>query len=182
MTNFTISNRGTLISLVAFVDPIHVNNEKERWQNAPLPESYAHTERLWLLAIYPNTNLRSAVEWLNSAQQLTINAILLQNLPKFISRNLVIRFFKIDKACKEKNQIKQCSLFFSLMRFSSSAWWDPWATTKLVADAYQCNFCGVVIIDMLADRHGFLLFHLNNFRSKNYSKIVMLFPFCTQNE
>ena len=25
-----ISNRGTLISLTAFVDPIHVNNEKER--------------------------------------------------------------------------------------------------------------------------------------------------------
>ena len=57
----------TLISLGAFVDPIHVNNEKERWQNAPLPESNVHTERLWLLAIYPNTNLRSSVEWLNDA-------------------------------------------------------------------------------------------------------------------
>ena len=29
-SNFAISNRGTLISLAAFVDPIHVNNEKER--------------------------------------------------------------------------------------------------------------------------------------------------------
>ena len=28
--NFAISNCGTLISLAAFVDPIHVNNEKER--------------------------------------------------------------------------------------------------------------------------------------------------------
>ena len=28
--NFAISNRGTLISLAVFVDPIHVNNEKER--------------------------------------------------------------------------------------------------------------------------------------------------------
>ena len=61
-----ISNRGTLISLAAFVDPIHVNNEKKRWQNAPLQESNAHMERLWLLAIYPNTNFRSTVEWLNS--------------------------------------------------------------------------------------------------------------------
>ena len=58
-------------------------------------------ERLWLLAIYPNTNLRSAVEWLNVALQLTINAIFLQNLPKFIPKNSVICFFKIDKACKE---------------------------------------------------------------------------------
>ena len=100
-TDFAISNCGTLISLAAFVDPVHVNNEKERWQNAPLPESNAHIEWLWLLAIYPNTNLRSAVEWLNGAQQWTINAILLQNLPKFIPRNSVICFFKIDKACKE---------------------------------------------------------------------------------
>ena len=43
----------------------------------------------------------SAVEWLNSVLQLIINAILLQNLPKFIPRNSVICFFKIDKACKE---------------------------------------------------------------------------------
>ena len=58
-------------------------------------------ERLWLLVIYPKANLRSAVEWLNGAQQLTINAILLQNLLKFVPRNSVICFFKIDKACKE---------------------------------------------------------------------------------
>ena len=30
-TDFAISNRGSLISLVAFVNPIHENNEKERW-------------------------------------------------------------------------------------------------------------------------------------------------------
>ena len=58
-------------------------------------------ERLWLFAIYPNTNLRSTVEWLNGAQKLTINAILLQNFPKFIPKNSVICFFKIDKVCKE---------------------------------------------------------------------------------
>ena len=29
-TNLAIPNRGTLISLAAFVDRIHVNNEKER--------------------------------------------------------------------------------------------------------------------------------------------------------
>ena len=44
-----------LISLAAFVDQINMNNEKERWQNAPLPESNAHMEQLWLLAIYQNT-------------------------------------------------------------------------------------------------------------------------------
>ena len=38
------SNCGTLISLAAFVDPIHVNKEKKRLLNAPLPESNAHTE------------------------------------------------------------------------------------------------------------------------------------------
>ena len=55
--DFAISiHTTTLINLAAFVDPIHVSNEKERWQNAPLPESNAHMERLWLLAIYPNTN------------------------------------------------------------------------------------------------------------------------------
>ena len=66
-TYFAIPNRGTLISLAAFVDTIHANSEKERWQNALLPESNAHMERLWLLAIYPNTNLRSALEWINGA-------------------------------------------------------------------------------------------------------------------
>ena len=100
-TDFAISNCGRLINLATFVDPIYVNNEKERWQNAPLQESNAHIERLWLLAIYPNTNLRSAIEWLNGVQQSTINVILPQNLPKFIRRNSVTCFFKIDKACKE---------------------------------------------------------------------------------
>ena len=36
---------------------------------------------------------------------------------------------------------------------------------KPVADAHQCNSCGVVIIDMLADRHCFLFFHLNRYGS-----------------
>ena len=81
---FAVSNRGTFISLAAFVNSIHVNNEKERRQNTPLQESYAHIEWLWLLAIYLNAYLRSAVEWLNGAQQLTIDATLLQNLPKYI--------------------------------------------------------------------------------------------------
>ena len=67
MTDFVISNRGTLITLAAFVNPIHVNNEKERWKNAPLPESNTDINRLFLLAIYTNINLRSTVEWLNGA-------------------------------------------------------------------------------------------------------------------
>ena len=58
-------------------------------------------EWFWLLAIYLHTKLRSAVEWLNGTWQLTINAILPQHVPKFIPRNSVICFFKIDKACKE---------------------------------------------------------------------------------
>ena len=66
-TDFAISDCGTLINLAAFDDPIHVNNEKERWQSASLAEFNAHIERLSLLAIYLNTNLRSAVEWLNGA-------------------------------------------------------------------------------------------------------------------
>ena len=54
------------MSLAAFVDPIHfVNNEKEMWPKATLSESNAQIERFWLLAIYPNINIRSAVEWLN---------------------------------------------------------------------------------------------------------------------
>ena len=47
-----------------FVDPIHGNIEEERWQNAFLLEYNADIKWLSLLAIYPNTNLRSAVEWL----------------------------------------------------------------------------------------------------------------------
>ena len=47
-----------------FVDPIHVNNEEKRWQNASLLENNADIKWLLLLAIYQNTNLRSAVEWL----------------------------------------------------------------------------------------------------------------------
>ena len=52
----------------------------------------------------------------NSAQQLTINAILLQNLPKFIPRNSVVCFFKIDKACKE--------IFGLLPRFLEDLLWS----------------------------------------------------------
>ena len=100
-TDFAIFIRGTLINLAAFVDSIHVNIEKERCQNAPLPESNAHMERLWLLANYPNINFRSAVKWLKGTYQLIINAILLQNLAKSIGRNSFICFFKIDNACKE---------------------------------------------------------------------------------
>ena len=37
-TAFEISNRGTLISLAAFVDPIHVNNEKEKVTKHTLAE------------------------------------------------------------------------------------------------------------------------------------------------
>ena len=65
---FCNSNWGTLISLPAFVDPIRVNKEKERWQKAPLPKTNAHMEqleRLWLLVIYQKTNLRSVVKWFN---------------------------------------------------------------------------------------------------------------------
>ena len=47
-----------------FVDPIHVNNEEVRWQNESLLEYNADIKWLSLLAIYPNTNLPSAVEWL----------------------------------------------------------------------------------------------------------------------
>ena len=63
-------------------------------------------EWLWLLAIYPNTNFLLTVESLNGALQLTINAILLQNLPNFILRNSVI-YFEIGKACKEIFAIPQ---------------------------------------------------------------------------
>ena len=66
-TDFAISTHGTLVTLVAFVDSIHVNNEKKKRQNAPLPEFNAHIEKLQLLAIYLNINLLSEVEWLNGA-------------------------------------------------------------------------------------------------------------------
>jgi len=81
---------------------VHVNYKKERRQNAPLPETNVHVLWLWLLlTINTNTNLRLAVERFNGKQQLTINAILLQNPPNFISRNPVIWFFEVNKACKE---------------------------------------------------------------------------------
>ena len=49
--------------------------DSSRFMTTSLPEFNAHIERLWLLAIYSNTNLRSAVEWLNGTQQLTIKAM-----------------------------------------------------------------------------------------------------------
>ena len=48
---FSISYRGKLINLVAFVDPIHVNNEEEKKQNAPLPEFNAYMESFDCLPI-----------------------------------------------------------------------------------------------------------------------------------
>jgi len=44
--DLAISNRGTLVGLTALVYLVHVNYEKERRQNAPLPETNAHME--WL--------------------------------------------------------------------------------------------------------------------------------------
>ena len=41
-----ICNRATFINFAAFVNPICVNIEKERWQNAPLSESSVHMK--WL--------------------------------------------------------------------------------------------------------------------------------------
>ena len=42
-SDFSISYCGKLISLIAFVDPTHVNNEDEK-QNAPLAEFNAYME------------------------------------------------------------------------------------------------------------------------------------------
>jgi len=47
------------------------------------------------------TYLWLAVKRLNGKQQLTINVTLLQNPSKYISRNTVICFFEVNKACKE---------------------------------------------------------------------------------
>ena len=41
-TDFAVSDRGTLISLAAFVNPTHVNNKQERKQNALLPVLHAY--------------------------------------------------------------------------------------------------------------------------------------------
>ena len=79
-------------------------------------------ERLWLLAIYPNTNLRSAVEWLNGAQQLTINTILQQNLPKFILRNSVTCFFQ-DQLSMQRDL---CHTPKISRRFASEWRFGPW--------------------------------------------------------
>jgi len=40
------SNRDTLVGWVVLPDPIYVNYEKERRQNAPLAETKAHIKRL----------------------------------------------------------------------------------------------------------------------------------------
>ena len=57
--------------------------------------------------------------------------------------------------CKFCSPSLHCLIWFSRCSF---AWWVPWARTKAVADAHLCNFCGVVIIDMLADRRCFSFF------------------------
>ena len=62
--------------------------------------------------------------------------------------------------CKFCSPSLHCLIWFSRC---SSAWWVPWARTKPVADAHLCNFCDVVIIDMLVDRHCFILLHLKSF-------------------
>jgi len=56
----------------------------------------------WLLTIDTITDFRLAVERLNGKQQLTINAysILLQNLPKFISRTQSYAFSRSTKYAK----------------------------------------------------------------------------------
>jgi len=96
--DLAVSNRGTLVDLTALVYPVYVNYEKERIQNALLPETNAHMEWLCLLTVDTNTYFWLAVEIRNGKQQLTINAILLQNLPKLISRNPVKCFFEVNKA------------------------------------------------------------------------------------
>ena len=61
--------------------------------------------------------------------------------------------------CKFCSPSLHCLIWFSRC---SSAWWVPWARAKPVADAHLCNSCGVVIIDMLAGRCCFFLFHTTN--------------------
>jgi len=79
---------------------MYKNYTKDRRKNALLPEANGNMEWHSLFTIDTNINFRLAVERRYGKQQLTINAILLQNLLKFILRNLVIYFFEINKACK----------------------------------------------------------------------------------
>ena len=137
-------------------------------------------KRLWLLAIYPIANLRLAVEWLNGTQQLIINAILLQNLPKFIPRNSVICFFKIDKQCKEifailprflKDLLQSEDLvhgaatrtkttltifqfwfhYFSAFSFKAFGIYFPWQTKKW----YPFIDCTLLVISFLEYRNNY---------------------------
>ena len=80
------------------------SNSCKQWKGEVTKRTLAGVQRphgTALIACHLPEHKPPAVERLNGAQQLTINAILLQNLPKFIPRNSVICFFKIDKACKK---------------------------------------------------------------------------------
>ena len=103
-TKFVSSDCYTLIHSSELVHPVHINYEKERWQNTPLPKTNTHMKWLWLFTIYTNKNFRPTVKWLYGHQQTPINyATFLQHSSKRISRNLVkclFRLFYINKACE----------------------------------------------------------------------------------
>jgi len=83
----------------AFAYPVHENYEKERRQNAPLPETNAHMEWFWFLTIDTNTDFRFAVKRLNGKQQLTINHISAKRFKIYVEEP-GHRLFHINKACK----------------------------------------------------------------------------------
>ena len=53
----------TFIGLAELVHLVHVNYEKERWQNTPLPKTNTHMKWLWLFTICTNTNFGLTVLW-----------------------------------------------------------------------------------------------------------------------
>ena len=57
------------IQLSFIVQRIHVNYEKEKWQNTHIRNTNTDTRWLWLFTIQTSTNFSLTVEWLNCHQQ-----------------------------------------------------------------------------------------------------------------
>ena len=98
-SNTKLEYRGKLVSLVAFVDPIHAINEEEKKQNAPLPEFNVCMKSFdCLLFTQPQNSSRhhKMPSWHVTT---AINAILLQNPPK-LERQSYYAFSRSTKHAK----------------------------------------------------------------------------------
>ena len=83
------------------VYPIHVelDYEKEWLQYTPFSESNTNGARLWFNSPDTDTSFWAGIQWLDGQWQAAVNTVHRQHYPKLFTRNPIVCFLEVNKAC-----------------------------------------------------------------------------------